>query len=152
MKITLLCVGALKRGPLAQVAAEYVARLPWTVTVREIEEKRPLPVEARKAREGEALLAAAPRGAPLVALDAGGENIDSAGFARRLAQWRDRAGGHVAFAIGGADGFAPEFLARAEARLAFGAATWPHLLVRVMLIEQLYRAHTILTGHPYHRA
>ena len=93
-----------------------------------------------------------PKDAAVVLLDSRGQNVDSAGLAGHLATWRANGRPAVVFMIGGADGLAPNVCEKAELRLSFGAATWPHQLVRVMLLEQLYRATTILTGHPYHRA
>jgi 23S rRNA (pseudouridine1915-N3)-methyltransferase len=88
----------------------------------------------------------------LVALDERGEAIGSPALARHLGQWRDQSVANTFFLIGGADGLSPDLRRKAKLRLAFGAATWPHQLVRVMLLEQIYRAATILAGHPYHRA
>jgi 23S rRNA (pseudouridine1915-N3)-methyltransferase len=102
-------------------------------------------------QEATALLAAVPPAAKLVALDEGGKSLDSRAFSDRLLAWRDDGVAEVAFAIGGADGHGRKLVERATLRLAFGAMTWPHQLVRVLLAEQLYRAVTILTGHPYHR-
>jgi 23S rRNA (pseudouridine1915-N3)-methyltransferase len=109
-------------------------------------------------REGELLLdalrrrqAKAARPPVLVALDERGEALDTPSFARRYAAWRDRAAEEVAFVIGGADGLAPEVKAAADLNLYLGPMTWPHLLVRGLLAEQLYRAQQILAGHPYHR-
>ena len=99
-----------------------------------------------------AMAAALPEKSSLVALDERGDNIDSAAFARLLGRWRDEQIANGAFAIGGADGLSPELRRKARLRMAFGAATWPHQMVRVMLLEQIYRAATILSGHPYHRA
>lgn len=90
--------------------------------------------------------------APIVALDEAGQNLSSVELAGHLGAWRDAGRRGATFLIGGADGLPHELLARAELRLAFGRATWPHRLIRVMLAEQLYRASTILSGHPYHRA
>jgi 23S rRNA (pseudouridine1915-N3)-methyltransferase len=87
----------------------------------------------------------------LIALDEGGKNLDSRTFAERIARWRDDGITELALAIGGADGHGPVLLAKANLRLAFGPMTWPHQLARLMLAEQLYRAVTILSGHPYHR-
>ena len=87
----------------------------------------------------------------LVALDERGQNVDSAAFARHLGRWRDE-GTNTIFTIGGADGLSPDLQRKAKLRIAFGTATWPHQMVRVMLLEQIYRAATILAGHPYHRA
>jgi 23S rRNA (pseudouridine1915-N3)-methyltransferase len=88
----------------------------------------------------------------LVALDERGENVDSAAFAGYLRRWRDQSVANTIFVIGGADGLSPDLRRKAKLRVAFGAATWPHQMVRVMLLEQIYRAATILAGHPYHRA
>ena len=86
------------------------------------------------------------------ALAAPHQNVDSSAFARHLGRWRDEGIGTTIFAIGGADGLSPELQRNAKLRVAFGSATWPHQMVRVMLLEQIYRAATILAGHPYHRA
>jgi 23S rRNA (pseudouridine1915-N3)-methyltransferase len=104
------------------------------------------------AREGELLLQAAPAGATLVALDRRGKVLDSQAFADRLARWRDNSVSDVAFLIGGAEGHAEPLLKKADLVLSFGAMTWPHLLARAMLAEQIYRAQQLLAGHPYHRA
>jgi 23S rRNA (pseudouridine1915-N3)-methyltransferase len=88
----------------------------------------------------------------VVTLDEHGQNIDSAAFAGHLGGWRDQAVASAIFVIGGADGLSPELQRRSKLRVAFGAATWPHQIVRVLLLEQLYRSATILAGHPYHRA
>ena len=90
--------------------------------------------------------------AAVVLLDSRGDNLDSIGLATQLAKWRANGRPAIVFLIGGADGLAANLREKAELRVSFGAATWPHQLVRVMLLEQLYRATTILAGHPYHRA
>ncbi len=104
-----------------------------------------------KAREAELILEALPAGATLVALDEHGAGWSSRELAHRLAAWRDRGVPELAFAIGGAEGLGATILGRATAILSLGPMTWPHLLVRGMLLEQLYRAQQILAGHPYHR-
>jgi 23S rRNA (pseudouridine1915-N3)-methyltransferase len=104
-----------------------------------------------KTREAELILAALPRDSRLVALDERGAAWSSVELANRLAGWRDAGHGTVAFAIGGADGLGTAIIERADAVLSLGKMTWPHLLVRGMLLEQLYRAQQILAGHPYHR-
>lgn len=129
----------------------YVSRLAPSVRIVELEEKRPLPAAELKRREAELLLAAVPTGARLVALDGRGEAWTSRGFADRIALWRDAGAPALAFAIGGAEGLGEAVIADAEAILSLGAMTWPHLLARIMLLEQLYRAQQILAGHPYHR-
>ena len=104
------------------------------------------------AAEAALLDRAIPRGAVVVALDERGGLLTSPEFSRHLGEWRDAGRGDVAFVIGGADGLAPDLRARADVTLSFGKMVWPHMLARVMLIEQLYRAAAILAGSPYHRA
>jgi 23S rRNA (pseudouridine1915-N3)-methyltransferase len=117
----------------------------------ELEEKRKLPPARLKAREAELILAALPAGSLLVALDEKGTGWSSRELAGRLATWRDQGTATLAFAIGSADGLGRAVIERADAALSLGAMTWPHLLVRSLLLEQLYRAQQILAGHPYHR-
>jgi 23S rRNA (pseudouridine1915-N3)-methyltransferase len=117
----------------------------------ELEEKRRLSPAELKAREAELILAAVPPGARLVALDQRGAEWSSRDLADRLRGWRDGGAGALAFAIGGAEGLGAAVIDRADAVLSLGMMTWPHLLVRCMLLEQLYRAQQILAGHPYHR-
>jgi 23S rRNA (pseudouridine1915-N3)-methyltransferase len=150
--ITLIAVGRLKSGVLKELCDEYRRRLPLPLDIREVEERRPVSGEERKQREAALILEELPKGALVVALDERGKSYDSSGFARQFAAWRERSGDNLAFIIGGADGLAPAVLEKAAARLALGTMTWPHMLARAMLLEQIYRAHTILTGHPYHRA
>lgn len=159
MQVTIAAVGRARPSPERALAADYLARcgtLGRTVglgpfALVEVEEKRPLEAPARMASEGERLRAAVPAEAVLVALDSRGVDLDSEGFAARIAAWRDAGARGLGFVIGGADGLAPELRDQAMLRLAFGRMTWPHLLVRVLLAEQLYRATAILAGHPYHR-
>jgi 23S rRNA (pseudouridine1915-N3)-methyltransferase len=150
--ITLIAVGRLKAGPLRELCDEYRRRIPLPLEIREVEVRRPVSGDERKAREGELISRELAKGAFTVALDERGKSYDSAGFAKQFATWRERSGDNLAFIIGGADGLAAAVLEKAAARLALGTMTWPHMLARAMLLEQLYRAHTILTGHPYHRA
>jgi 23S rRNA (pseudouridine1915-N3)-methyltransferase len=121
------------------------------VTLIEVEEKRRLSGPELKQREAELILAALPPTARLVALDERGAAWTSRQFADRLAGWRDGGAGALAFAIGGADGLGQAVIERADAVLSLGPMTWPHLLARSLLLEQLYRAQQILAGHPYHR-
>ena len=151
MNIVVAAVGKAKPGAERELFDQYLARLPWRVALKEVEIKKEMALETRRLREAEALLAAVPAGARIVALDERGKSEGSELFAKRLGRWRDDSVG-VAFIIGGADGLDDSLRKRADAVLSFGALTWPHMLVRAMLAEQLYRAHTILTGHPYHRA
>ena len=144
-------MGRLRRGPLYDVQTDYAKRLVPPASIIEVEEKRRLSPAELKVREAELVLAARPAGATLVALDQTGQPWSSRDLADRLAAWRDRGAGTIAFAIGGAEGLGQAVLDNADAILSLGAMTWPHLLVRTMLLEQLYRAQQILAGHPYHR-
>jgi 23S rRNA (pseudouridine1915-N3)-methyltransferase len=119
--------------------------------VVEIEVRQRLPTAALKTREAQLILEALPAGARLIALDEHGAQWTSRALSERLAAWRDQGVAELAFAIGGADGLGAAVLGRAESTLSLGPMTWPHLLVRGMLLEQLYRAQQILAGHPYHR-
>jgi len=151
MRITIVAVGALKAGPERDLAEKYLGRLTGPVAIREAEEKRKLnPPELRR-REGELLLAACPPGATIVALDERGRTMPSRAFAERLGAWRDDGVAELVFLIGGADGLDEAVRGKADLCVAFGAMTLPHQLVRGVLLEQLYRAQTILAGHPYHR-
>lgn len=151
MRLLIAAVGRIKAGPLADLQSEYVKRLGGSITIKEVEERRALPAEQRKAREGELLLAALPEDAFVVALDERGTILASAGFAERMQRWQADGVKTLAFVIGGADGLAQPVVQRARLTLSLGAMTWPHLLARILLLEQLYRAQQILNGHPYHR-
>jgi 23S rRNA (pseudouridine1915-N3)-methyltransferase len=151
VKVVVAAIGKAKRGPEAALVDEYLKRIPWRVDVTEFEIKSARDAATRMAREAEALLGAAPAGSVVIALDERGKTEGSAAFANRIGKWRDQ-GRNLTFLIGGADGHGEAVRARADHLLAFGPATWPHMLVRAMLAEQLFRAHTILSGHPYHRA
>jgi 23S rRNA (pseudouridine1915-N3)-methyltransferase len=150
MRLTIIAVGRHKAGPLKSLQEFYAERIRWPLTIREVEERRKLSPPEMKAREAELILAALPKDAVLVALDARGKNVSSTDFAARLAKWRD-ADASLAFVIGGADGLADGIIDKAKLVLALGTLTWPHLLVRGMILEQIYRAQQILAGHPYHR-
>ena len=144
-------IGRSRHGPLKDLEAFYAGRIAPPVAIVELEARGRLPPPALRAREAELILAALPADARLVALDERGLPWSSRAFAGKIAGWRDRGLGELAFAIGGADGLDRAVLDRAEAVLSLGAMTWPHLLARVLLLEQLYRAQLILAGHPYHR-
>ncbi|WP_448189432.1 23S rRNA (pseudouridine(1915)-N(3))-methyltransferase RlmH [Azospirillum sp. sgz301742] len=152
MRLWLAAVGRARGGPARDLYDEYAGRLNWPLTLREVEVKKRLTSDELKRQEAELLLAAIPQGATIVALDERGTALSSAAFAQRVGGWRDSGVGDLAFLIGGADGHGEEVRRRASFLLAFGPATWPHMMVRGMLAEQLYRAQQILAGHPYHRA
>ena len=151
MQIWIIAVGRLKAGPEQALVRHYAGRMARPVEVREVEEKRPLPAAELREREGALLLTALPAGATVVALDARGSSLSSEDFAARIARWREGGVADLAFVIGGADGLSDTVRKRAQLVLSLGAMTWPHLLVRGMLLEQLYRAQQIMAGHPYHR-
>jgi 23S rRNA (pseudouridine1915-N3)-methyltransferase len=141
----------MRNGPLEELQALYAGRITSPLTIVELEERRRLPTPALKAREAELILGALPPGACLIALDERGAAWSSRVLADRIAAWRDRGVPELAFAIGGAEGLGSAVLDQAQAILSLGPMTWPHLLVRGMLLEQIYRAQQILAGHPYHR-
>lgn len=151
IRTLILAIGKQRRGALGDLQALYLGRLTPPPAIVELEEKRKLPPAQLQAREAELILAALPAGARLVALDERGQGWTSRDLADRLAAWRDQGTAILAFAIGGADGLGRAVIERADAVLSLGAMTWPHLLVRGMLLEQLYRTQQILAGHPYHR-
>lgn len=128
----------------------YLERLTWTVEIAEIEERRRLPAAERRAREGALLLGKLSARSLAVVLDERGKTLASSEFAGRMADWQQRTGS-ITFLIGGADGHAVEVRDRADFVLSLGPMTWPHLLARALLLEQIYRAQQILAGHPYHR-
>ena len=160
MRILVAAVGRLKQGPERDLAGAYRKRaetIGRTSGLREFEiveirESRAQEAERRRVEESIAIANIIPEGAIVVILDERGESLDSGRLAVLLREWRSEDRPAVCFVIGGADGLAPTLRERATLRLAFGAATWPHQLVRIMLLEQLYRAGSILAGHPYHRA
>jgi len=152
MRIKIIAIGKAGRGPEQSLIDEYIRRLPWQAEVRELELKRPpSDAEQRKSREGELLLEAIPSGAAIIALDERGKNISSRDFAEKIDDFQGRAINTLVFIIGGADGLSAEVRNRADMLLSFGKLTWPHMMVRSMLAEQIYRAWSILAGHPYHR-
>jgi len=155
MRLHVCAVGRLRAGPERDLVNDYTTRLDRTgrplgigpLTEHEVEDKKGGGMEA----EADLLARALPAGAVLAVLDERGKVMSSPDFADQLARWRDGGRQDVAFVIGGADGIAPVLRDRADFALSFGRMVWPHMLVRVMLAEQLYRAATILGGGPYHR-
>jgi 23S rRNA (pseudouridine1915-N3)-methyltransferase len=160
MRIVVAAIGKLKQGPETELAERYRKRAVQTgrnlglrdIEIVEIRESRAQDAERRMLEESIALANVVPEGAVTIALDERGKNLDSASFSTSLNKWRGDAKTAAVFMIGGADGLAPSLRDGAALRLSFGSATWPHQFVRIMLLEQLYRATTILSGHPYHRA
>jgi len=159
MRLVVIAIGRLKQGPERELAERYRER--FDDIGRKLGFRASKFMKFRKA--GRAMpqrgspkrlrnFGADPGEKPAGALDERGQNIDSAAFARHLGRWRDETSANTIFTIGGADGLSPDLQRKAKLRIAFGSATWPHQMVRVMLLEQIYRAATILAGHPYHRA
>ena len=146
----LIAVGKLRPGPERELFDRYAARLRPALTVTEVPEGAGAPAEAKR-REAASLLQALPPQGWAVALDEGGAPVSSPDLARLLERWRTL-GRAPCFLIGGADGLDGAVTSRADHLLSLGALTWPHMLVRVLLAEQLYRAQSIASGHPYHRA
>lgn len=135
MKIKIVAAGKLKNSPLLDLCQEYLKRISWSVTLKE--------VDAHKAADPNSFT---------VLLDERGETLSSPDFAKKLGQWRTQApGNEITLLIGGPDGFSDDMRKQAKFLMSFGKQTWPHMLVRVMLLEQIYRAQQILAGHPYHR-
>ena len=156
MKLKIAAVGRLRAGPEADLVNDYIDRFDKTgralglgpVAVQEIEAKKGGGMSA----EADLLEKAVAGCNPVCILDERGKTLSSPQFAELLGKWRDEGRGEAAFIIGGADGIDPALRARADFALSFGKMVWPHMLVRVMLAEQLYRAASILAGSPYHRA
>jgi 23S rRNA (pseudouridine1915-N3)-methyltransferase len=151
MRIVIAAVGRLRRGPEFELLEAYRRRMHWPIAIREVEERRPLAPAERQRREADLLRAALPEGATVIALDEGGTQLNSRQFAERIGAWQDKGLRDLAFVIGGADGLDPSLRTEADLKIAFGTMTWPHMLVRAMLMEQIYRAQQILAGHPYHK-
>jgi 23S rRNA (pseudouridine1915-N3)-methyltransferase len=159
MRLLIAAVGRLKTGPERELCARYVERANQAgrgvglgpVEIREVVESNKRLAADRLREEGKALRGLAPNPSRAIALDARGRNLTSEQFAEKLAALRGAGARTAVFYIGGADGLAEEVRRNAELGLAFGAVTIPHQLARILLVEQIYRAMTILSGHPYHR-
>lgn len=150
MKIDVIAVGRLKKGPYHELCAEYQKRTRWSVTLYEIESKYTEAAhiqgdEARKIKDhikDEAFV---------IVMDERGDGLRSLDFAKTIEKLQNNGENYIQFIIGGADGLTDDVRGRANLLLSFGQQTWPHMLARVMLFEQIYRAQQILAGHPYHR-
>ena len=152
MHVHMIAIGKLTRGPEQSLIDQYKTRLPWTLNVTEIDLRKPArDVPSRKKQEAERLLAAVPHAAIIVALDERGKQLTSRAFARQIESWINEGQRDLAVLIGGPDGLDETIRQKARLVMGLGALTWPHMLVRVMLSEQIYRAWSILNGHPYHR-
>jgi len=160
VRLVVAAVGRLREGPERELAERYRKRAEQigrrigirSVEIVEIRESRAQELAKRKTEESIAIATVIPDKAVTIILDERGDNLDSASFAAKLARWRDDGRQDAVFVIGGDDGLMPTLREKAALTLALGTATWPHQLVRVMLLEQIYRALSMLAGHPYHRA
>jgi 23S rRNA (pseudouridine1915-N3)-methyltransferase len=159
MRVDVIVVGKIKPGPEKDLFAVFSERFNTQgrnqslgpLRLIEIEEKRPLARDELALREGEKIISHLPQGAKLISLDERGKSLESKQFAAKLGAWRDEGIQTTAFVIGGAGGLSQPVRDRADLSISFGKLTWPHMLARAMLAEQLFRATTILSGHPYHR-
>ena len=155
MRVRICAVGRMRQGPERLLTTDYLERFERSgralslgpATIIEVEDKKGGGMQA----EAALLERAIPSGSLICILDERGKTLSSPDFATMLASWRDQGRQDIAFVIGGADGIDPTLRTKADAAISFGAMVWPHMLVRAMLAEQLYRAASILAGAPYHR-
>lgn len=159
MRITVCAVGRLKRAPEAELCSDYLARAEKLgrqvgiskAEIVEIPEAQDAQANARKTQEAAALTARLSQGAMIICLDENGQLVDSKEFSRIIRDATDGGTSELAFLVGGPDGLGADLLSVATKTLCFGRMTWPHRLARVMLLEQIYRAVTLMVNHPYHR-
>ncbi|HEU0284724.1 MAG TPA: 23S rRNA (pseudouridine(1915)-N(3))-methyltransferase RlmH [Sphingomicrobium sp.] len=137
MLLHVIARGKIGRSPEAELVDRYLKRIAWPTRLTELSERAPMPPP--------------PNGAVTILLDEKGNALSSMELAKKLEQWRDRGVREARFVVGAADGHSAEERSAADLLISFGPATWPHLLVRAMLAEQLFRATSILANHPYHR-
>lgn len=152
MRILIAALGKMKPSPEQELLNKYLRQTPWQISLKELDVKKALPTEARIEAEAALLRQACEGFAIRIALDERGKALSSEAFAGKIAEWQQQGHSQLAFMIGGQDGLADSVRREASLILSFGALTWPHMLARAMLAEQIYRAHTILSGHPYHRS
>lgn len=152
MQITVLAIGKLKKQtPEDILIQEYIKKTQWTICIKELEEKKALTGNSLKEAESKLLFESIPKGAKIVVLDETGKTPSSREFAKLLHHWEESGFSNIAFLIGGANGHADFLKQKADYKLSFGRMTLPHMLARVVLTEQIYRAKSIIDGHPYHR-
>ncbi len=151
MNILISCIGKLeKTSPEAEIIKRYISRTPWKIEIKEFEVKNNnLPEQKRKEQESSLLMSCFNQRAKNIVLDENGKSLSTNDFSRLIQQWQNQAINNLVFYIGGASGHGAEILSKADYRLCFGNMTWPHMLVRAMLTEQIYRTYTVLNGHPY---
>ncbi len=152
MRITLAAMGKMKPSPERELVEKYRKQMSWQLTIRELEAKKGLSGNNLKAAEAELLRQATADCHRRIALDERGKNLSSEALAQKLGAWQSDGCSHLGLIIGGADGLDATVRQSADLIVSFGQLTWPHMLARAMLSEQLYRAESILRGHPYHRS
>ena len=150
LKIDIISITRLKKGAYLELIENYKKRIQWNLNIYELESKHSDPKKSQKDEE-EKILKHIDNQAVVIALDERGDGLKSLDFAKTLENFKNNGENYIQFIVGGADGLTPEVRNRADVLLSFGQQTWPHLLARVMLLEQIYRAQQILSGHPYHR-
>lgn len=150
LKIEIIAVGRLRKGPLFEMAEEYKKRLSWSLTIHQLESRYNDSKQAN-IEENQKILEKLDKNAFIIAMDERGNGLKSLDFAQTIKKIQNNGTDKIQFIIGGADGLNDEVRGQANLLLSFGQQTWPHMLARVMLLEQIYRAQQILAGHPYHR-
>ena len=151
MQYIIVAAGRWKAGPEKDLYEKFEKRIQPSLLLKEVDQKRKGSKVERLHREGAIFLKAVPDGAQIIAMDENGKNLSSMGLANQLQLWSNDGVQKTAFLIGGADGHDKNVLESANIILSLGPQTWPHMMVRSMIAEQIYRAQSILTGHPYHR-
>jgi 23S rRNA (pseudouridine1915-N3)-methyltransferase len=153
MKITIISMGKFENSPFRAVFETYVKRIKWKIELRELELKNAqnLSSQELKSREAALILKDLKSQSKLIVLDENGKEYKSREFAKMLANFAVQGDSNITFVIGGSDGLAEEILQKSVIKISLGLMTFPHLMVRAILIEQIYRAQTIIEGHPYHR-
>ena len=153
MKITIISIGKFENSPHRLAFENYLKRMKWDIELKELELKNAhnLSVDKIKEGEGKLIAKAIKSGSLVIALDEKGKEFTSQNFAKLIADFTLQGNSHFTFLIGGANGLSAEIIRSANLKIAFGLMTFPHLMVRAMLMEQLYRAQSIIAGHPYHK-
>jgi|TARA_Y100000814_G_scaffold248419_1_gene194382 23S rRNA (pseudouridine1915-N3)-methyltransferase len=151
MNIIIIAVGRIRSGPEKTLIENYSRRIKWPIEFREVEEKKKLKGLELKKRQGDLLLNQCPPESKIIVLDQCGKNLPSTELANVFKNWQGNRVKEVCMLIGGADGVDQDLRKKADLLLSFGQLTWPHMLARVMLTEQIYRSQQIINGHPYHR-
>ena len=150
LQITVIAPGRMKKGPLEDLSNDYLGKIRWSVALKDFDTKKK-EAQERMADEEQFILRALDPSAARIVLDERGKSFKSRDFASRIDKFMTVGHSHIQFILGGADGLTDKVRAEASLLMSFGVQTWPHMLARVMLLEQVYRAQQILSGHPYHR-